>query len=313
MIRYVVGRLGEAVVVTFIVTVLAFLFMRIVPGDPAAAIAGRQATARQIELIRQELWLDRSLPVQYGHWIDGLLHGDLGLSVRRHEDVASIIAHRAPISIFLAAGGILLGSIVGITVGMICAIRRGGFLDAILSVLVNLGLALPIFWVGIMLIYLVGLELGWLPICGWTSPLEDFWLGIRKAIMPIVCLSVFPMAFLARQTRSSMLEVIHEDYIRTAWAKGLTERVIILRHAMKNAFIPIITSMGLLVARIAGGAVMVEVVFNIPGMGRLLVDSVWDQDYLIVQGCIVVIGVLVLFVNLVVDLSYGFVNPRVRY
>ena len=313
MIRYIALRLGQAVVVALIVSVLAFLFMQLVPGDPAAAIAGFETTPEQIEKIRQELWLDRSLPVQYGHWMDEILHGRLGMSVRHHEDVSTVILRRAPISVFLAGSGILLGGIIGVMIGLLSAIRRGSFVDAVVRVFANFGLAMPVFWLGIILIYVVGLQLGWLPICGWTSPLEDFWLGIRKSIMPIICLSVFPMAFLARQTRSSMLEVVHEDYIRTAWAKGLRERVVVMRHALKNALIPVITSLGLLVARMAGGAVLTETVFNIPGMGRLMVDSVMNMDYMIVQGCIVVIAIIVLFTNLAVDLSYGLFNPRIRY
>lgn len=313
MTAFVVRRLIGAVIIVFLVSVVAFFFMQLIPGDPAVALAGPEASAEEVEGIRHEFWLDRPLYVQYGHWVDGLLHGKLGTSIRSHQDVSNLIVRKAPISLFLAGSGILLGAIVGITAGILSAMRRGSFLDSVITLFANLGISIPVYWLGILLIYLVGLKLGLLPICGYTSPLEDFWLSIRKFIMPIVSLSFYPMAFLTRQTRSSMLEVIHEDYIRTAWAKGLREREVIVIHALKNAFIPIISVLGLLVARLIGGAVLVETVFNIPGMGRLIVDGVMDLDFVVVQGCIVVVAVLVVFINLLVDISYGWFNPRIKY
>lgn len=313
MIAYVIRRLITGLVVVWIISVLAFLLVKLVPGDPAVMIAGPESTLEELELIRQKLWLDRPLYDQYVHWISNIARGDLGMSVRCREDVSVMIIRKAPITLFLSGLAFLVGAIVGTTAGVISAIRRGSILDSVVTVFANFGLSVPGFWLGIMLIYVVGLQLGWLPVCGWTAPWENFWLGIRKAIMPIFVLSFYPTAFLARQTRSSMLDVINEDYIRTAWSKGLRERVVIIRHALRNAFIPIITVMGLIVAALSAGSVITETVFNIPGLGRLLVDGVMDNDFVVVQSCVLVFAVMVLFINLLVDISYGWFDPRIRY
>ena len=199
---------------------------------------------------------------------------------------------------------------MGVSAGIICAVRRGGILDSIITLLANMGIAVPIFWLGILGIYFFGLKLGWLPIQGYTSPFDDFGLSIRKTIMPVICLAIPSIAVLARQTRSSMLEVVRQDYIRTAWSKGLAERVIVLNHALKNALIPIVTLLGLQLRLVVGGSVVVETVFNIPGMGRLLVDATFAKDFITVQAITLVIAVVVLFANLIVDISYGWLDPE---
>jgi peptide/nickel transport system permease protein len=192
-------------------------------------------------------------------------------------------------------------------------VRRGKWLDKVVTPLTYVGITIPVFWLGILLIYAFGLKLNWLPISGYTSPLDDFWLSTRQLVMPVLCLAVFGLAANARQMRSSMLETIRQDYIRTAWSKGLKERTIIVRHAMKNSLIPVITLMGMGVGIIFGGSVLVETVFAIPGVGRLLVSSILGQDYVVVQGITLVIAVIVLLVNLIVDISYGWFDPRIRY
>lgn len=275
-------------------------------------MVGTESSVEEMERLRHEMGLDRPLVVQYVRWLSNILQGEFGTSMRRHEKVINMIGRSAPPSFLLVGLSLILGTLVGILAGIISAIRRGRFIDSLVTVLSNLGVAMPIFWLGILFIYFFGLELDLLPIAGYTSPLDDLWLSIRKLIMPVICLSVYPMAFLARQTRSSILEVIHQDYIRTAWAKGLKERVIILRHGLKNALIPIITMLGVLVASMAGGAVLTETIFNIPGMGRLIVRGVLDNEYLLVQGCILIIALLVAFINLLVDISYAWLDPRIR-
>jgi peptide/nickel transport system permease protein len=183
----------------------------------------------------------------------------------------------------------------------------------VVTLLANIGITLPAFWVGIILIYLLALKLGWLPVYGYTSPFKDFWLSTRQIIMPVICLALFPIASVCRQTRSSMLEVVHQDYIRTAWSKGLPERLIILRHALKNGLIPVITVFGLHVAVIIGGSVLIETVFNISGIGRLITQAIMQQDFQVVQACILIIAVMIVLANLAVDISYGWFDPRIRY
>jgi peptide/nickel transport system permease protein len=207
----------------------------------------------------------------------------------------------------------MISGILGVSAGILCAIRRGGFLDQAVSVSANIGMAIPMFWLGIMGIYVFGHKAGILPIYGWTSPISDFILSSKQALMPVLLLSVPGISVLARQSRSSMLEVINQDYIRTAKSKGLSERVIIYRHALKNALIPIVTLMGLHIRIMVGGSVLVETVFSIPGMGFLLVNSAINKDYLVVQGGVLLIGTIVCITNLLVDISYGWLDPRLRY
>jgi peptide/nickel transport system permease protein len=220
---------------------------------------------------------------------------------------------RFPVTLHLGLLAWIVGATFGILAGLLAAVRRGKWVDKVVTPLTYIGVTIPVFWLGILLIYAFGLKLNWLPIVGYTSPLDDFWLSTKQVIMPVICLAVFGLAANARQTRSSMLEVIQQDYIRTAWSKGLRERTIITRHAMKNSLIPVITLMGMGVGIIFGGSVLVETVFAIPGVGRLLVSSIFGQDYVVVQAITLVIAVIVLVVNLIVDISYGWFDPRIRH
>ena len=283
------------------------------PGDPAAAMLGTNATREEIDALRKELWLDRPFLVQYGHWFSNALHGNLGISIIYREPITDIFAARLPITLYLSFLAFILCTFLGVAAGIICAIRRGGMLDQIVSVCANVGIAIPVFWLGILCIYLFGLKTGWLPIYGWTSPFDDFMRSSKQAIMPVIMLAIPGIAVLARQSRSSMLEVIRQDYIRTALSKGLRERVVVLRHALKNALIPVVTLMGLHVRILVGGSVLVETVFSIPGMGRLIVAGALNKDFLIVQGGVLFIGAIVSVANLLVDISYGWLDPRVRY
>lgn len=313
MAAFIIRRAFLSIIVLVLITILAFSLIHIMPGDPAVSVLGMDASPEQIAKLRKELWLDRSLPIQYWHWLSNAITGDLGKSIIYREDVTAMIAKRLPITFHLAIMALTLGTILGISTGILSAIRRGKFLDSIITLSANVGIAIPIFWLGILGIYSLGLKFGWLPIQGYTSPFDDFWESVEKSIMPVICLSIPTIAVLARQTRSSMLEVIRQDYIRTAWSKGLSEGIIVTRHALKNTLIPVVTLLGIQLRTLFGGSVLIETVFNIPGMGRLLVNSVILKDFIIVQATVFVIAILVLLANLLVDLSYGWLDPRIHH
>jgi peptide/nickel transport system permease protein len=283
------------------------------PGDPAAAALGLSANPTQIAELRHELWLDRPFFIQYFHWVGNAVRGDFGISIAYRDPIISIFKQRLPITLYLSLWAFILSTILGISAGIICAIRRGGILDQTISVLANLGISVPIFLLGILGIYIFALKLKLLPIMGWTSPGQDFWLSTRQVIMPVIALAIPGIAMMARQTRSSMLEVVRQDYLRTAWSKGLREHQVIIKHALKNALIPIVTLLGLQVRILVGGSVIVEQVFNIPGMGRLLVYASFSKDFIIIQAGVLLIGAIVCLANLIVDISYGWLDPRVRY
>jgi peptide/nickel transport system permease protein len=313
VIRFIIVRLIQTLVILFIITLITFALIQIVPGDPALTILGTNATPEQVNKLKHDMWLDRPILVQYGHWLDNIFHGNFGESIIFHEKVTELIATRFPITAYLSMLTLVISIIPGILVGIISAIRRGSNIDSLISMFANTGVAVPQFWLGILGIYIFGLILGWLPMQGFTWPTENLWLSIQQSIMPVFCLAVPGLAVIARQTRASMLEIIQQDYIRTAWAKGLSERVVVVKHALKNALIPVVTLIGMQVRFLIGGSVIVETVFGIPGMGRLLVRASFDKDFLIVQAGVLVIGALVCIVNLLVDISYGWIDPRIKY
>jgi peptide/nickel transport system permease protein len=301
------------IIVLFIVTIIVFLLMQLVPGDPARSMLGLGASEEQVEALRHELGLDRPIIVQYGNWLSGIIHGDLGYSIKYRVSVSSLIADYWPITMHLAFVAFILSTVLGIGAGIICAVRRGGILDSLITLLSNIGIAVPVFWLGILGVYYFGFKLGWVPIGGYTSPFSDFWLSARQTILPIICMAVPAIAILSRQTRSSMLEVVRQDYIRTATSKGLRERVVVTKHALKNALIPVITLLGIELSTLFAGSVLVENVFNIPGMGSLLVQSALSKDFLVVQACTLLFAALVILVNLFVDIAYGWLNPAISY
>jgi peptide/nickel transport system permease protein len=318
MTTFIIRRLIHGLVVLFLVTLIVFFVMRLLPGDPlliyVAQTANLQAMPPEmLDELRHEFGLDKPIIVQYINWLWGISRGDFGTSIFYREKVGRLMLERFPVTLHLGLLAFIVGAILGLLAGLIAAIRRGKWLDKVVTPLTYIGITIPVFWLGILLIYAFGLKLGWLPISGYTSPLDDFWLSTRQIVMPVLCLAVFGLAANARQMRSSMLETIRQDYIRTAWSKGLSERTIITRHAMKNSLIPVITLMGIGVSIIFGGSVLVETVFAIPGVGRLLVSSILGQDYVVVQAITLVIAVIVLLVNLIVDISYGWFDPRIRY
>jgi peptide/nickel transport system permease protein len=314
---YIVRRLIASIFVLLIVTIFIFLVMRLLPGDPILMIVINeqlsQSAPEQIAALRHEFGLDKPMPLQYLNWMFGVLRGDFGVSLISRTRVMENIAQRLPITLHLGVLAFLMAVIIGIPAGTLCAIRRGTFLDTLVTTLANLGITVPIFWLGILLIYFFSLELRWLPVYGYTSPFTDFARSTKQIIMPVFCLAIFPIASISRITRSSMLEVMRQDYIRTAWAKGVRERLIVIRHAMKNSLIPVITLMGLSISGIVGGAVLIETVFNIPGMGRLAVTGIMTKDYPIVQAVTFIVSVAIVFTNLAVDISYSWLDPRIRY
>jgi peptide/nickel transport system permease protein len=314
---YIIRRLFMGIIIIFIVTIMIFLFMRLLPGDPLTIYVNRSdmsnLTPEQMHSLQVKFGLDKSMPEQYIWWIIGIFRGDFGRSIYYDVEVSKLIAERMPVTLHLGAMSFFFSSILGITFGVICALRRGTWIDTVVTLLANIGVTMPAFWLGIILIYLLALKAGILPVHGYTSPFQDFWMSIKQVVMPVICLSLFPVASLTRLTRSSMLEVTKQDYIRTAWAKGLRERIIIVRHTIKNALIPVITEMGLQVAFIFGGSVLIETVFNIPGLGRLMTQSVMQQDFQVVQAGTLIIATMVVSVNLLVDISYGWLDPRIKY
>jgi peptide/nickel transport system permease protein len=310
---FIARRVIQAIIVIFLVTIISFLLLHIIPGDPVIRILGMHASQAQIDQLRGELGLDKPIIVQYGNWIWNVFHGDLGKSYIYHEDVAILIRERFPITFYLTFLALTISTIIGIIAGVISGVKRGTFIDSFITLFANVGIAVPTFWLGILGIYLFGLKLGWLPVEGWTSPFVDFWQSTKQVIMPVIALSVPNIAIVARQTRSSMLETIHQDYIRTAFSKGLAQNVVFYKHALRNALIPVVTLVGVTLVFLIGGEVLTETVFNIPGIGRLLVRAALDNDYLIVQSVVLIIGVIVCFTNLFVDILYGWIDPRIRY
>jgi peptide/nickel transport system permease protein len=314
---YIIRRLIQAIIVIFLVTVFVFVGMRMLPGDPIYMLFNpnqlQNYTQEQLDAIRHEAGLDRPLLTQYFDWLGGVFKGDLGKSILTKEPIVNELKNKIPITAYIGVLAFLVSILIGIPFGIISAIRRGTWLDTLVTAVANIGITIPIFWLGIMLIYLFAVKLHWLPVQGYTSPFVDFWLSTKKLIMPVFCMSIFSIAGNARQARSSMLEVLRQDYIRTAWSKGIKEQVVIMRHALKNSLIPIVTLAGMGIATIFGGSVLIEKVFNIPGMGRMAVDTMFNHDYPYIQGITLVMTGIIVLSNLLVDLSYGWLDPRIRY
>jgi peptide/nickel transport system permease protein len=296
-----------------VVAVLVFLLLRLTPGDPAAILAGDAATGEQIAKIRAELGLDRPLVVQFGIWIGKVLSGDLGQSFYYRIDVATLIGQRLEPTFALATLTILLAVAVAVPLGALAAWRFGGWLDRALMGFSVLGFSVPVFVLAYLLIWLVSLKLQWLPVQGYVRISESFVLFVRHLILPSITLSVIYIALIARVTRASVLEALGEDYIRTARAKGLPELRVLVRHALANAAVPIVTVIGIGIAILIGGVVVTESVYAIPGLGRLTVDAVLARDFPTIQGVILFFSLIYVTVNLLIDLSYVFLDPRIRY
>lgn len=313
MSQYIIQRFIQMIIVLFILSLLCFFLLHSLPGNPVSTILGDKATQEEIELLTQELGLDRPLPVQYFSWLGGVVQGDLGRSIIYREDVADMIVKRLPPTIHIGIIAFIISVTVGVPMGVIAAMKRGGWIDGFITTAANFAMAIPNFWLGILGIYFFSLKLGWLPVQGYVPPTEDFWASTKHIIMPSLVLGLSSMAILARQARSSMLEIIRQDYIRTARSKGIKYKVVIIKHALKNAIIPVVTIAGLMLPNIVGGSVIIEQVYNINGLGRLMLESVLNQDIVVVQGCMILTAVVVAASNLLVDISYSYFDPRIRF
>ncbi|MGH2405842.1 MAG: ABC transporter permease [bacterium] len=311
---YLVQRLLATLPTVLGVVTLAFLLIHIAPGDPAELLLGDYTgvTPQVLADLRMRLGLDRPMPVQYLTYVASVLRGDLGRSFRTNQPVLSEIVVQAPFTVVLAAAGVLLAIVVGVPFGIVAAVRRNSPVDYLTTTVAMLWLSGPSFWFGILLIYFLAYKLGWFPVFG-AGTWGDWRSLLSHLVLPAVAVGVRSAALIARMTRSSMLEILHQDYVRTARAKGLTGRTIVYRHALRNAAIPILTIVGLDIAYLLGGAVVMETVFARPGLGKLVVDAIYARDYPMVQGAILVFAFGILIVNLLVDLSYALVDPRIRY
>ena len=320
MLSFLLRRFASVLPVLLIVSLVVFLILRLAPGDPAAAIAGNNATNEDIAKIRTQLGLDSSIPVQYGIWIGRVLQGDLGYSFYLSKPVTELIAQRIEPTLALALGTMMLAVMIAVPLGTLAAWRLGGWLDRLLSGFSVAGFSIPVFVIGYLLIYLFAIRLEWLPVQGYKSLLDgasgagaSLWAWMRQLLLPWMTLAMIYVALIARVTRASVSEALTEDYIRTARAKGLTERAVLLHHALVNAAVPIVTVIGIGVALLIGGVVVTETVFAIPGLGSLTVDAVLNRDFPVIQGLVLLFSVSYVMVNLLVDLSYLFLDPRIRY
>jgi peptide/nickel transport system permease protein len=312
MLAYAVRRIGSTVVVMAIVGLVVFLLLHLAPGDPAAIIAGDNATPANIAAIRTRLGLSEPLPVQFMHWALGLLHGDLGVSIFSDKPVLSLIGQRLEPTISLTVVTLAFSVVTAISAGVAAAWRSGGAIDRVVMGIAALGFSVPVFVVAYFLIYWFAIGLRWLPVQGYVPFARGLWPWISHLILPAIALGLAYVALIARITRATMLDVLAEDYMRTAAAKGVSTRGMLLHHALKNAGVPIVTVIGMGVALLISGVVITETVFNIPGVGRLTVDAISNRDYPIIEGVMVVFSGVYVLINLLVDLSYTLIDPRIR-
>lgn len=310
--RYVVKRLLMLVPVLTVVGVVTFLLIHLIPGDPTAVILGTDATPQQVEELRHDMGLDRSLVVQFGEWSLRVLKGDLGKSVFQPQAVTTLIRGALPPTLTLTGVALLVSVLVGVPAGMIAAIRRGGTVDLLVMLVAMAGLSFPSFWLGLNLVFLFSVKLRWFPTGGY-QPLSAGLVALKYLFLPGLSLGLVQAALIARMTRSAMLEVLHLDYIRTARAKGLPQRTVIFRHAVRNAFIPVLTVIGTSVGVMLGGAVVIETVFSLPGLGKLVINAVQRRDFPVVQGSILMVATISVLMNLLVDMLYPVLDPRIRY
>ena len=313
MVAFIARRLGSTVVVMAIVGVFVFLLLHLSPGDPAAIIAGDNASPEQVAGIRRRLGLEDPLLVQFLRWSAAVLRGDLGISIFSNEPVLKLVGQRLEPTVSLAATTLVVAVVIAVSFGVLAAWKAGSLIDRALMVVSVLGFSVPVFVVGYLLIYVFSIHLRWLPVQGYAPIADGVWPWLERLILPSIALGLAYVALIARMTRTSMLEVLSEDYIRTARAKGVAPRPMLMKHALKNAGVPIITVIGIGIALLIGGVVITETVFNIPGIGRLVVDAISKRDYPIIQGVILLFSGVYVVVNLLVDLSYTLIDPRIRY
>lgn len=313
MILVALRRLLSAIPVLFIVSLISFGLMRLIPGDPAASIAGTSATPAQIEQLRRDLGLDEPLLMQLLHYYQGLLQGDFGKSLLLGKGVLAATMERLPVTIGLSLYALVLTLLIGVTSGIIAALRQNTWVDQVAMMIAMLGISIPGFFLGLLMIIFFAVQLGWLPSGGYVPFSQDPIGWLRSTTMPAISLALLQAGLLARITRSGMLEVLRQDYVRTARAKGLPERQVILKHALANALIPIVTVVGIIISLLLSGAVVTEALFSLPGMGQLLTQAVLSRDYPMVQGGLLLVTTFLVVVNILVDILYALIDPRVRY
>jgi peptide/nickel transport system permease protein len=312
VIEFLVRRAFISAVTLLIISLIVFTGVRMIPGDPARVLAGTDADAAGLEEIREKYGLNDPVPVQYLRWLGLALRGDLGESIRTRTPVAGTVAIKLPITIELSCLSLLVAVAIAIPAGVIAAVRRNTAWDVLASGVSLCGVSIPNFWLGIMLILLVSVRLGWLPASGFVPLAEDPIANLKRMLMPALVLGTGLAAVLMRQTRNAMIEVLSADYVRTARAKGLAQRVVVVRHALRNGLIPVVTILGLQMGALMGGAVVTEQIFVLPGFGRLIVEAVFTRDYPVVQGVVLLTASSYVLINLLVDVSYTVLNPRIR-
>jgi peptide/nickel transport system permease protein len=312
MLRFLGHRVAVMLPTLFLVSIFVFALQQLLPGDPAEALAGEERDPQVIEYLRAKYRLDQPIHIQYMHWLGAVLQGDFGISIRTRLPIGSTIVSKLPITIQLALMAMLVAICIGIPAGIVAAVWRGSRWDHGANVAALSGLSIPNFWLGIMLILLFSVQLGWLPSGGYVSPFTDLRANLAGMILPAVVLGTGNAAVLMRHTRSAMLGVLRQEYIRTARAKGVHERVVILKHALRNALVPVVTLGTLQFGELLAGAVLTEQVFSIPGFGKLIVDAVFSRDYAVVQAVVLCVAVGFLVMTLVADIAYVLLNPRLR-
>ena len=313
MVSYIARRVFGILPVALVITLITFFLIRLVPGDPAAVLLGPYASTADVEAMRIRLGLDRPVAMQYLQWLKGILSGDFGDSIFLGRSVVQAIAERLEPTLLLAFFSVLLAAVSGVLVGLVSAWKRGSILDQALIIFAMIGLSIPNFWLGFMLLLTFAVNLGWFPAAGYEPLKSGLWNSLRYLVLPAAALALQQSAAIARMTRSSVLEVNRLDFVRTARAKGVHEAVVMRRHILRNSLIPIVTVIGLSLTVLLAGAIVVELVFNIPGVGRLVIQAVSRRDYPVIQGVILMIGGIALGMNLLIDLLYGAIDPRVRY
>jgi peptide/nickel transport system permease protein len=313
MTNIILRRLVSAVPILLIVSLVTFGLMRLIPGDPSAAIAGLAATRDQVEAVRQQLGLDQPWPVQLLRWYAGLLRGDLGRSLLLGQPVTEATFLRLPVTLALSTYALVITMILGLVSGVVAALRQNSIIDQLAMLVSMFGISMPSFWLGLLMILVFSVHLGWLPTGGYVAFSDDPIGWLRTSTMPAISLALLQAGLLARITRSTMLEVLRQDYIRTARAKGLPQRLVVFKHALVNAMIPILTVIGIIVGLLVSASVVIETVFSIPGIGQLLTQAVLNRDYPMVQGGLLIVTALIVLINLAVDVGYALLDPRVRY
>jgi peptide/nickel transport system permease protein len=313
MQQYILRRLVQMIFVLMLFSLVVFTVLRLVPGDPVAAQLGLEASQEAYAQLRAEMGLDQPIYIQYVRWLQDIAQGDFGTSWRSHQSALSLIQRRFPATIWLTVASILVGLVISVPLGIVAGVRPNSWLAHGSTLFSLVGIAMPSFWLGLMLLLLLAVTLRWLPPSGYISPLEDPVLGLKYLLMPAFTLGVGLAAPLTRFIRSGMLDVMNTDYVRTARAKGLTDNLVIFRHVLKNAMLSVVTIFGVLLGSLLGGSIITESVFNWPGIGTLLLQSIQQRDYGIVQGVVLFISLIFMIVNLLVDLTYAYLDPRIHY